>query len=283
MKTKLISLLRQTWNFIPEKIRIPIRSIFELIVKYFIGSYSTVVIARSSFQVPHSNNSEFWNIHLAAQHEPETLSQFITCLDSLPQPITIYDIGANYGFYSLVAASYSQTQHKHIMIFAFEPDSQNYERLVRGISLNSFDNIKPLQLAVANKTTGTQRILPLFGSGENATLGYTDIENQDLNYQSCKVLAIDDLVEQKEILPPTLVKMDIEGYELEALYGMTTVLTQYKPQLLLEIHSEYLQRLGASPDELFTYMSKFGYKWIHLHPKGKGASYGHKQEHVFFF
>ena len=61
--------------------------------------------------------------------------------------------------------------------------------------------------------------------------------------------------------PPSLVKIDIEGFELEALKGSERLLSVVRPKLLVEIHPKQLALSGGSEDEVFNLLRQQGYKW----------------------
>ena len=71
---------------------------------------------------------------------------------------------------------------------------------------------------------------------------------------------LDDYIDES----PTLIKIDIEGYELEALRGATELL-KLRPKLAIEVHVDLIKQGGGSADEIFKYVGLHGYEfWIQM-------------------
>src|SRR5665647_859266 len=66
------------------------------------------------------------------------------------------DVGAHIGYYTLLAA---RQVGENGRIFAFEPDPNNYEVLVKNVNLNNYKNVVPIKKAVTNKTGSTKLFL----------------------------------------------------------------------------------------------------------------------------
>ena len=138
-----------------------------------------------------------------------------------------YDVGANVGFYSLMAAVINDRGK----VYAFEPLPENLNYLRRHIELNRISNIEVLPLAIANVEGSA-----LFKPGEVRETGRL---GPDGNLQ-VQVTTLDALLQREEIAPPHCIKMDIEGGELRALEGAKGSFTKYRPRLFLSTHSREL-------------------------------------------
>lgn len=73
-------------------------------------------------------------------------------------------------------------------------------------------------------------------------------------------VTLDDYCNENNI-KPTLVKMDIEGAETEAVLGMERVLTEYRPVILMELHERKIRNLwNRDPQELLEKIRSYGYR-----------------------
>lgn len=142
----------------------------------------------------------------------------------------IYDIGANVGFYTLLASTLIGENGK---VFAFEPLPKNIGYLKKHIKLNKCENVEIIEAAVSDKEGRVN-----FLENESGPAGKIGKEG------SLKVISVilDNLLEEKKILPPNVIKIDIEGAELEALKGMKKIFQKYRPAVFLAVHNETLYK-----------------------------------------
>lgn len=166
----------------------------------------------------------------------------------------VVDIGANIGYYSLVAAAKARAGK----VFAFEPHRGSFRQLQDNIQLNGLTNIEPVPFAVTRSAGTTSLFL---APADNS--GMTSLQRgggPDWNTQPITTLSLDTWAEERNINRIDLIKMDIEGSELEALNGMTTVLQQKRPAILIEIADVLLRRHGGCKEDVYALMKKFGYR-----------------------
>lgn len=130
----------------------------------------------------------------------------------------LWDVGAHIGYYVLWAATVSPRRH-----VALEPDPATLERL-RG-HLHGAD-VEVLPVA-AGASPGTAR----FDSSATQSLVS---RMSDTGSVEVPVVTLDSLLEGRE--PPTLVLMDIEGFEADALAGAPRLLHEVRPAWLVELH-----------------------------------------------
>jgi len=140
-----------------------------------------------------------------------------------------YDIGANAGFYSLLASSKVGNGE----VFSFEPLPSNVVLLKRHLQINCVHNVQVLDMAISNKegvahfdSEGTR------GAGRLHSAGSLTVHTSSL----------DSLLERGEISPPNAIKMDIEGAEADALRGAQRCFEQYRPKLFLATHGQQVHR-----------------------------------------
>jgi FkbM family methyltransferase len=143
----------------------------------------------------------------------------------------VYDVGAASGFYALIAGRRAGVEGR---VVAFEPRPDNAERVRYNVDLNGFSHVQTLQLALSDRE-GTASFS--LGADENRG-GLTAQHAGPAGSQTIEVrtATIDQLVGDGTIPAPQVIKMDIEGAEVEALRGATRTLSVHKPVLLIELH-----------------------------------------------
>ena len=157
-----------------------------------------------------------------------------------------YDLGANIGFYSLLAARCIGAQGT---IFSFEPDAMTAERLRRNVARNGFANIHVIEAGVWS-ASGSLRFSPADESSPDRGVG-TFIGANGSSGKTVPTVAMDDFVPGAP--PPDAIKCDVEGAELEVFQGAEKLLRTHHPWILCEIHS---QENGRALRE---FLGRFGY------------------------
>jgi len=155
-----------------------------------------------------------------------------------------YDIGANVGFYSLLAARKLGPRGR---VYAFEPLPANLRLLHRHLDLNRTANVIVHASAIAEQSGTAQFVVD--DSSAQGSLG----EHGEL---SVDVTSIDALLADG-LPPPDVIKMDIEGAEVDALRGAGQCLQQHRPLLFVATHGEdvHQQTLELLDDHGYSVMS----------------------------
>jgi FkbM family methyltransferase len=161
---------------------------------------------------------------------------------SLKKGDVAYDLGANVGYYSLLA---SQAVGSTGRVVCFEPSLRNIGYLRRHLRLNSISNCDVIEAAVSSSNG-----IAFFDHGPNSFEGHLAKESE--NTASVKTVSLDSLVSSGQLQPPTVVKCDIEGAEHEALLGARSTLERFSPIIFLATHGpdmhkrccDFLSNLG---------------------------------------
>jgi FkbM family methyltransferase len=150
--------------------------------------------------------------------------------DLVTDSAVVYDIGANVGFYTLLAA---KSVGARGLVVSFEPLPRNVHFLRAHLALNHISNVMIETVAVADRS-GPAR----FERAASPTEGRLSTSGT----MSVNCVALDDLVAETRIPPPTIVKIDVEGGELQVLEGAAAVLAAHKPVMIIATHSPELHR-----------------------------------------
>ena len=144
----------------------------------------------------------------------------------------IIEIGSNIGTHTIPLA-------KHVfnggMVYAIEPQSQNYKLLLNNIKDNELKNVKILKLAISSKQG--EAYMNIFNENLKNNYGNSKIfENNFQNSETVKVKTLDQLFyeDNNEKKPIKLIKCDAQGQELNIILGSKKIINAYKPFLYLE-------------------------------------------------
>ena len=138
----------------------------------------------------------------------------------------VYDLGANVGFYSLLASVLVGSQGQ---VFSFEPVPRNLAFLRSHLKLNRAGNCSVIDAAVSS-SDGTAA----FDLETHHHIGHLGGDSQ--NTLSVRTVALDSLIASGKIKPPNVIKCDIEGGEYDALRGAAGSLSRYCPIIFLATH-----------------------------------------------
>lgn len=120
-------------------------------------------------------------------------------------------------------------------IYAFEPEHNNFKLMSKTININNLKKVVPVNKALDSEK-GTLNILNL------GVKSHISVEGN----QRVEAITIDDFVSEHN-LSVGLIKMDIEGYELNALRGAEATIKQFQPVLLISIYhnpEQYFKTVG---------------------------------------
>jgi FkbM family methyltransferase len=171
-------------------------------------------------------------------------------LDYLKSSNAFIDIGANCGLYSLVASIAG------VPTLSFEPNSENYQLLLRNLHHNKINNVEGFHVALSS----SQGVMRLYGGGEGASL----VKNWGgmKNTYSCLVStnSLDNLISHRFDKDQLLIKIDVEGHEFEVLSGSQKLLSQF-PAPVWFIEHGFKENLSGEINPHF--MDIFELFWRH--------------------
>ena len=137
-----------------------------------------------------------------------------------------FDIGANVGYFSLLAAKLSEPKGH---VYAFEPLPRNIKFIHKHITLNHLaEHISIIEAAVSDKSGGTR-----FDLGASTAMGHIASQGQ----LEVQLVSLDELYSRGQIPAPDYMKIDVEGSEFEVLNGAHQILETKRPILFLDTHA----------------------------------------------
>jgi len=158
----------------------------------------------------------------------------------------VIDCGAHIGMFSLYASQKIGNKGK---VIAFEPDEENYEKLLKNIKLNNIKNIIVLKQGVWNKKTKLSF---------DSSLGASSSVSKEKLGEKISVDSIDNFVKKLKLKKVDFIKMDIEGAEIEAIKGAKQTLKNNNVNLA--IASYHIRDGKKTYKELGKILKKYKYK-----------------------
>jgi FkbM family methyltransferase len=160
-----------------------------------------------------------------------------------------YDLGANSGYFSLVANQFGMKS------YAFEPNPQNIELLTKHVKLNNKEkDITLFPYAVCDKS----RILKFTNDSNLAANTYTDSKyTKTSSFIEVQGVSLDEFFKENDnIEKPYLLKIDVEGAELDVLNGAKETLLKYFPTILLSTHDIHIPNISS---QCVDFLQNLGY------------------------
>ena len=195
----------------------------------------------------------------AHNYEPHVSKMFF---EYLRPGVGVLDIGANIGYFSLLAASLVGPSG---FVQSWEPSSSNVKMLYASQLASKFGNIEIVQAAATDKP----ELLRYFRNSSNGNVAGVENTNPEemLSAETVMGLPIDDFV------PPdaqiSFVKIDVEGHEFKALSGALKTLERNKPVVVSEFCPASLQQAsGVSGREYLEFFVRLGYDFFVITENG---------------
>ena len=202
--------------------------------------------------------SLWWN-DVEQRYFDAEITPYFRPLASSTEPLVIVDAGAACGLFSLATCFFFPAS----IIWAFEPSERQRILLARNQALNGIDGrINVLSFGLWN----SEDCLSFRTHGAMSSLREVSGLPNYLGFmESVQTLSLDSWAKQSKLRRLDLIKMDIEGAEIEALEGAGEVLRQYQPRLLIQA---YHKRDGVRTFERCArYLTQFGYQCRELKPE----------------
>lgn len=170
---------------------------------------------------------------------------------------TFVDVGANIGMISLHARSLVGPNGS---IVCFEPNPECADLVAEHMAMNGISNVSLRRCALAD-APGTLNLNLTSEHTGTATLAKVSGSVRSMQVAVC--VGDDELAG----VVPRLIKIDVEGFELEVLKGLKKTLARHKPFIITELVEEHLNRAGTSSAEVARFLAQLGYK-----PQGIGTA-----------
>jgi len=153
-------------------------------------------------------------------------------------------VGANIGYLTYF---FCRRVGQYGQVYSFEPDVANFRELSTNVQRNRIVFCHPLQVAVGAADGAVS-----FAPGLN---GHIAPESRSL--PTCPLVSLDSFVRREGITHVDLVKIDVEGWELDVLEGMRQMLASgHKPIIYVEVHPKGFSHQG-DPEAVCSLLKRY--------------------------
>lgn len=180
----------------------------------------------------------------------------------------LFDIGANVGFFSVLGAKLVGNAGT---VYAFEPVPENAPCIRRNGALNGMGNIEIVTKAASDRDGTGVLVLADFAGG--AALETAPPPPDAKGAITVDLVRVDTLLAGGQTRAPTVVKIDVEGAEMEVLRGMRETLVKHRPVVICEIDDGELEGLQTKTKECETFLRDLGYATYSLEPSYPGGDW----------
>lgn len=185
---------------------------------------------------------------------------------ALATGMTMIDVGAHHGLYSLIAAKAVGPTGN---VIAFEPSPRERQRLERHKRINHFHHlqIEPIALG-ARDGRATLYLPPARGSGFNSLRPAKQLQDESEALE-VQITTLDGYL-ARHPMTVDLMKIDVEGGELDVLQGACTLLaSDHNPGILCEVEDDRTEPWGYKAMDIIEALSKMDYEWFLPLPGGR--------------
>jgi len=164
----------------------------------------------------------------------------------------VLDIGAHIGLYTLPISSVIASNG---LVHAFEPAEANIIFLNRHVELNNLRNVVLVKKLLWDEDDAT---LSFEESKDVSGINRIIKSGSGMLFCGQQITTVDRYSVDQNIVPE-IIKIDVEGAELNVLRGARETLMRCNPLLCLSVHSKELEDIGSSATELWNYIDDLNY------------------------
>lgn len=209
--------------------------------------------------VNRNDGVQYGGVRNSGKHEHGDIADVMVAISrTLPKGSLYLDVGANFGFMTTILATHLRLTDPSARLISFEPMPLTYYVLNANLALYSLDNVITKQLAIGNRQGFLT--LPSVQPAKPQDFGMISLRH-DKNEEQAKrlpyhhqvpIMPLDELIEG----PVGLMKIDVEGMDLQVLEGAKNLIATYKPYLIVEY---WMNKNG-----LRQILQDYGYRLIDL-------------------
>ncbi|MCL2326901.1 MAG: FkbM family methyltransferase [Bacteroidetes bacterium] len=236
MKARIYSLIIKTWQHIPFKKQIifllkQMNLSFEKYIKdlWFNGKFKVNILDTSFYLYSNRIDKGMFEIYYEGIDKCWDANSIIIWGKLCKKSQNIFDIGANFGLYSMVAKAVNPEAN----VYSFEPSKFAFDLINKNLKINNF-NINVFDFAISN-TNGSKTFFE--SEKSSAASSFVVQETQQNSFSTREVIThtFKNFIDQHDIKTIDLISIDVESYESEVLEGMENIISEFLPNFIIEV------------------------------------------------
>ena len=226
--------------------------LFFRLIRNFLNCYLEVKIYNFKILVSNKKNKISHALLKKCRFDDQSELELIEKI-SKKSKVFLIDCGCNYGSYSFYTASLSSKN----FVVAIEASPNTAEDFKKNLNLNKFNNVVLKNFAISDSDNTTIT----FNESKNdweSSLTHSEFDKKKIT--QIKTQKIDTIIKNQKLDGYSLlIKLDIEGHELQAIEGAKNTIKKYKPIIIMEL-SSYIFNSENQPFDYFkNFLSEFNY------------------------
>ena len=200
-----------------------------------------------------------WTIFRTGRYEPASLALVLRIMAQ--EPGLFVDVGAAFGWYTCAVAA-----HASCTVVSIEPDCENCARLRGNIELGALRNVRVFNGAVGASFDAVEMVRRAHGNSGTVAIGSSD-ETPCSPGAWTATVPLDALLARivRHAVRPVLMKIDVEGFEAEALAGLDFTGPFRPKHILMEFDPQLSARSWKSLESMRAYFATRGYDALNVH------------------
>ena len=169
----------------------------------------------------------------------------------------VADIGANVGVYSI---EFSRAVGSQGRVYSFEPVGENYDILTTLLRRAHLDNVSAFRVALGSKLTRCDMIVPEMAGFTGYYWAHVAKPGELGRRESVDVLTLDGFCRREIVTRLDFIKCDVEGAELEVIFGGREIIVSQRPGWLIEVSRQ-------TSEQVFKFLQSLGYRAFALNER----------------
>lgn len=205
------------------------------------------------------NENDYMEVPVAClcggDYEPEETGMVKKILSHYKEDknFTVFDIGANIGWYSLNILNMCP----HMKVFSFEPSPVTYGRLKRNFELNGLSTEGLVNLGFYKENGTLDFYYDTEESGASSLVNLR--EKEGVRKDSVQMVKLDDWAAEHEIDRLDFIKCDVEGSEFFVYQGGAKTIDRCRPIIFSEMLRKWCEKFNYHPNDIIGFLGGCGY------------------------